>query len=226
MLNTSTSATLALSKGGWGKVALSCLILGLIAGDVSGCAPSASQSAASVARTASAPPPPRIQTASTATAALPDFAGLVERFGRAVVNVEITGHAQTASMPLTTPEDDPFSDFFRRFGIPAPVPRGEQAPILRGSGSGFIVSPDGYILTNAHVVQNADEVRVRLTDRREFQAKVIGSDGRTDVAVIKIDAKDLRGEVAKIRDGGVAALLVLRDDAQIFIPVHIGKQAK
>jgi serine protease Do len=205
MLNTSTSATIARSKGGRGSVALSCLILGLIAGDVSGCAPSTSQSATPVAATSSASAPPLTQTPATAAAALPDFTGLVDRFGKAVVNVEITGRKHTVSAPLTRPDEDPFFDFFRRFGTPVPVPRAEDAPILRGSGSGFIVSPDGYILTNAHVVENADEVRVRLTDRREFQAKVIGSDQRTDVAVIKIDAKDLPvvhiGDHTQLRPG-------------------------
>jgi serine protease Do len=137
---------------------------------------------------------------------LPDFTSLVERFGKAVVNVEITGRQRAISNPFPAPGEDPFYEFFRRFGIPRPVPPPkEQAPILRGSGSGFIVSPDGYILTNAHVVDNADEVRVRLTDRREFPAKVIGSDRRTDVAVIKIDAKDLPvvriGDHTKLRPG-------------------------
>ena len=86
--------------------------------------------------------------------------------------------------------NDPFYDFFRRFGIPPPEQGGPRAPV-RGAGSGFIVSADGYILTNTHVVANADEVTVRLTDRREFPAKVIGADERTDVAVIKINATNL-----------------------------------
>jgi serine protease Do len=89
--------------------------------------------------------------------------------------------------------EGPFSDFFRRFGVPAPEsgpPQGEMPPV-RGAASGFIVSEDGYILTNAHVILQADEVTVRLTDRREFQAKVVGVDARTDVAVIKIDADKL-----------------------------------
>jgi serine protease Do len=122
--------------------------------------------------------------------ALPDFSSLVDRYGDAVVNVEVTGtvHNETSDEGGTS-EDDALRDFFRRFGLPGPegMPRGGE-PILRGNGSGFIVSKDGYILTNAHVVAEADEVMVRLTDRREFPAKVIGSDTRTDVAVIKIDA--------------------------------------
>jgi serine protease Do len=130
----------------------------------------------------------------------------VERFGKAVVNVEITGRPRTASNAQPAPGEDPFFDLFRRFGITPPVPPPEsQAPNLRRTGSGFIQSPDGNIHTNAHVVENADDVRVRLTDRREFTAKVIGSDRRTDVAVIKIDAKNLPvvhiGDHTKLRPG-------------------------
>src|SRR5690606_19823721 len=83
---------------------------------------------------------------------------------------------------------DPFHEFFRRFGIPQPPQGGAPS---QGVGSGFIISPDGTILTNAHVVQNASEVRVKLNDRREFAAKVVGVDAQTDIAVLKIDADDL-----------------------------------
>ena len=84
------------------------------------------------------------------------------------------------------PEDDPFYEFFRRF---APqMPREQESQSL---GSGFIISSDGYILTNAHVVDHADKITVRLTDKREFKAKVIGADKRTDVALLKIDASGL-----------------------------------
>jgi serine protease Do len=136
--------------------------------------------------------------------ALPNFTSLVERFGNAVVNVEVVGFARfTGNGPLSS--DDPLLDFFRRFGIPAPDGSQGEAPLVRGAGSGFIVSEDGYILTNAHVVAEADEVTVRLTDRREFPAKVIGSDARTDVAVLKIDAKNLPtvriGDQTKLRTG-------------------------
>ena len=132
--------------------------------------------------------------------ALPDFTQLVERYGPAVVNVEVVEKARpTAGGPPGLSPDDPFYDFFRRFGLPAPgqSPHGNQ-PAVRGAGSGFVVSSDGYILTNTHVVANADEVTVRLTDRREYPAKVIGADERTDVAVIKIDAVSL--PVVKIGD--------------------------
>jgi serine protease Do len=133
-------------------------------------------------------------------AALPDFAALAEHYGPAVVNVAIVGKQQAvADFPGMSP-NDPFGDFFRRFG----QPRGAPQPV-RGEGSGFIVSPDGYILTNAHVVQNADEVTVKTTDRREYTAKVVGVDEQTDVAVLKIDAENLPtvrlGDPEKLRPG-------------------------
>jgi serine protease Do len=125
-----------------------------------------------------------------AAAQLPDFTELVEKQGSTVVNISTT---QMVRSPLGTPqipqlqEDDPFYEFFRRF-IPNPGPREFQSDSL---GSGFIISNDGYILTNAHVVEAADEITVKLNDKREFKAKVIGSDRRTDVALIKIDASGL-----------------------------------
>ena len=132
---------------------------------------------------------------------LPDFSALVEQVGPAVVNISVTqkvarGGATSGEDPFA---DDPFYDFLRRFGIPAPgTPgngggRGGRAPeqIQQGVGSGFIVSADGYVLTNAHVVDGATEVTVKLTDKRDFKAKVVGSDKRTDVALLKIDASGL-----------------------------------
>ena len=138
--------------------------------------------------------------------ALPDFSPLVEKYGPAVVNVEVVEKAQPQGGPQGLSPNDPFYDFFRRFGIPTPD-QGQRgnAPPVRGAGSGFIVSADGYILTNTHVVGNADEVTVRLTDRREFPAKVVGADERTDVAVIKISAANLPtvklGDPSKVRPG-------------------------
>ena len=131
---------------------------------------------------------------------MPDFSALVERYGPAVVNVEVVERPQSAGRGGPDLDNDPLNDFFRRFGIPNPGQGVQQrnAPPARGTGSGFIVSPDGYILTNAHVVSSAQTVTVRLTDRREFQAKVVGQDERTDVAVIKIDAQNL--PVVKIGD--------------------------
>ncbi|MFH7043929.1 Do family serine endopeptidase [Paucibacter sp. JuS9] len=124
---------------------------------------------------------------------LPDFAAIAAKQGAAVVNISVTGAVKaTANRRQQQPqfdEDDPFSEFFRRFQIPN-QPGQRQMP-MRGQGSGFIISDDGVILTNAHVVRDAQEVSVKLTDRREFRAKVLGTDPKTDVAVLKIEAKNL-----------------------------------
>jgi serine protease Do len=145
-------------------------------------------SSAPAASTSAASEKPR-KAEVAAQHGLPDFTGLVHRYGDAVVNVRIIGHGEA------DPNEQALLDFFKRFhrGTPDDGPQsGEgEGPVMRGTGSGFIVSPDGYILTNAHVVAEADEVTVKLTDRREFPAKVVGSDTRSDVAVIKIDARDL-----------------------------------
>lgn len=123
---------------------------------------------------------------------LPDFTDLVEKQSPAVVNVSITQTvSQDAVFPQipNLPEGDPFFDFFRRFRPPqGGFPHEFES---KSQGSGFIISADGYILTNAHVANGVDEVTVRLTDKREFRAKVIGKDRRTDVALIKIDATGL-----------------------------------
>jgi len=136
--------------------------------------------------------------------ALPDFAGLAEHYGPAVVNVAVVGKRQQVDLPEGMSPNDPFFEFFRRFGQPGPRGNG-NVPQARGEGSGFIVSADGYILTNAHVVENADEVTVRTTDRREYTAKVVGVDAQTDVAVLKIEAKNLPtvrlGDPSKLRPG-------------------------
>jgi len=130
-------------------------------------------------------------TARTAVAALPDFSSMVDQYGPAVVNITVTGSTPVANRGghgmQDDDSDDPFAPFFRRFQMPMP----QNPQPMRGEGSGFIVSPDGYIFTNAHVVANAKIVTVKLTDRREFQAKVIGQDEKSDVAVVKIDAKNL-----------------------------------
>ena len=135
---------------------------------------------------------------------LPDFATLVEQVGPAVVNVSVVEKSQRRGR-VSDDADDPVQEFFRRFGMPqSPQGRGEYQP-RQGEGSGFIVSADGYILTNAHVVADADEVTVRTTDRREYPAKVVGLDRRTDVAVLKIEGKQLPvvrlGDPAKLRPG-------------------------
>jgi serine protease Do len=144
-----------------------------------------------------------VQTAApTPVVALPDFSALVDSYGPAVVNISVTQNIKTASAGTREfDRNDPFFEFFRRFGLPVP----DSAPPFNGLGSGFIVSPDGTILTNAHVVADAADVTVRLTDRREFTAKVIGADPQTDIAVLKIDARNLPtvrlGDSDKVRVG-------------------------
>ncbi len=144
------------------------------------------------------------QVQRSAAGALPDFSALVEQNGPAVVNISTTAAPVRTQMQLPQipgEPGDPIQEFFRRFQIP--MPQGDA--IRRGVGSGFIVSADGYILTNAHVVDDANEVTVKLTDKREFKAKVIGVDRRTDVALVKIDARNLPmvriGDASKARVG-------------------------
>jgi serine protease Do len=124
-----------------------------------------------------------------AAAGLPDFAAIVAKNGPAVVNISVSGHTKVAmqQMPELDP-DDPMNEFFRRFQPPGQA--GGEMP-TQGMGSGFIIRPDGLVMTNAHVVDGASEVTVKLTDKREFKAKVIGIDKPTDTAVLKIDAKNL-----------------------------------
>ncbi len=144
---------------------------------------------------------------------LPDFTELVERVGPAVVNIRTLEKSTRAGGP--TGELPPaLEDFFRRFGNPfpgTPDPRrgnprgGDEEPQQRGIGSGFILSADGFVMTNAHVVDGADEVLVTLTDKREFKARIVGADRRTDVAVVKIEASGLPfvklGDVNRLKVG-------------------------
>ncbi len=137
---------------------------------------------------------------------LPDFTELYEQQGAAVVSIDVTQKAKRSSQFPELSEDDPFYEFFRRFG---PTPRGggprQREQEQQSTGSGFILSPDGYILTNAHVVDDSSEVTVKLTDKREFKAKVVGVDKRTDVALLKIDVSGLQkvliGDPDKLKVG-------------------------
>ena len=142
---------------------------------------------------------------------LPDFPDLVDQVGPAVVNIRTLEKIKPSS---DTGNDEQMLEFFRRFGIPVPpnlprTPRPDRGQPEegqpRGVGSGFILSADGFVMTNAHVVDGADEVLVTLTDKREFKAKIIGADKRTDVAVVKIEATGLPavkiGDINRIRVG-------------------------
>jgi serine protease Do len=144
-----------------------------------------------------------------------DVADLVEKQGPTVVNISTTRlvkHGQEG-MPFVLPDEEDLHEFLRRF-FPG-GPGGKRGPMpevpARGAGSGFIVSSDGYIMTNEHVVKDADEVVVKLTDKRAFTAKVVGTDPRTDVAVIKITANDLPavklGDPSKLRVGEAVAAI-------------------
>jgi serine protease Do len=180
---------------------ISLLAAALAAGCKESVTPTASGTTGAAAAGASAAAP-----AAPAMLSVPDFASIVEANKGAVVNITATRNAP-APMAGAGDEDDennPLFEFFRRFqgqGPQGPMPR---LP-MQGMGSGFIVNPDGVILTNAHVVEGADEVQVRLTDRREFKGKVVGVDKLADVAVVKIDAKGLPaaklGDPSKIRVG-------------------------
>ena len=147
---------------------------------------------------------------------LPDFTELVERVGPSVVNIRTLERSGRNAVPGGgggSGIDPNMEEFFRRFGIPLPGGRGnprggngaDDEPQQRGVGSGFILSADGYVMTNAHVVEGADELLVTLTDKREFKAKVVGADKRTDVAVVKIEATGLPavklGDINRLKVG-------------------------
>ncbi|HET6719662.1 MAG TPA: DegQ family serine endoprotease [Rhodocyclaceae bacterium] len=162
-----------------------------------GCSPSNNAQTA----TPVAAPAPSGGAASSGPAVgvmLPDFAALVEKHSPAVVNISTTQQVRRRGPRGTVPglpnipglpDDEALQEFFKRFIPRGDLPEGHPAP--QSLGSGFIISADGVVLTNAHVVDDAEEVTVRLNDKREFKAKILGTDKRTDVAVLKIDAKDL-----------------------------------
>ena len=168
------------------------------------------------------PAQPVVAQSAPQPRSLPDFTDLVEQVSPAVVNIRTTERSRSAAVgPGGGQMDEEMQEFFRRFfGVPMPNvpgtpgtprqrpnPRGgeEERESPRGVGSGFILTADGFVMTNAHVVEGADEVTVTLPDRREFKAKIVGADKRTDVAVVKIDATGLphvrMGDVSKLKVG-------------------------
>ncbi|MFO1465124.1 MAG: DegQ family serine endoprotease [Steroidobacteraceae bacterium] len=193
----------------WTLAAVAAAMIGLVlhqgtaAQDVAAGPESAPRLLAAAPAAPASPAPVAVQApAGTRVTGLPDFSQLVAENGNAVVNISVVEKQQRAQDGGEMDESgDPLSQFFHRFGVPNP---GRQAP-AKGIGSGFIISSDGYVLTNAHVVADAATVTVKLTDRREFSAKVVGVDKRSDVALIKIDAKGLPkvhfGDPTKLRPG-------------------------
>jgi serine protease Do len=141
---------------------------------------------------------PAAAQSAAAASALPDIASIVQRYGPAVVNITTAGTRRGAGGAQA-----PLPEFFRGLPFPFAVPQPEVP--VQGQGSGFVVSADGIVLTNAHVVRDADEITVKLTDRREFRAKLLGADPATDVAVLRIEATDLPtvrlGDPSRVRVG-------------------------
>ncbi len=155
---------------------------------------------------------PKPAEAADAMKALPDFTELVESVGPSVVNIRTSEHLKAKANGATPEIDEQMQEFLRRFGIPIPrrnAPPGQgnddEQPERKGVASGFILSTDGFVMTNAHVVAGTDEVWVTLTDKREFKAKVVGVDERSDVAVLKIEATGLPavkiGDVSRLKVG-------------------------
>ena len=168
----------------------------------SGAAHAAPSKASSGAAPVATAPAAAAATTVNPVAALPDFSGMVQKYGPAVVNITVTTKVSTAWQGDDNGDNgdngsgngnedpfgpnSPFAPFFKNFRFQAPRPEP-----MHGEGSGFIISSDGLIMTNAHVVRGASEVTVRLTDRREYPAKVIGIDARSDIALIRIKATNL-----------------------------------
>jgi len=159
-----------------GYVALCAISLGLGAASVLG-AP----------EDKTAPPAPR-PVVALGNVPITGYADLVDRVNPAVVTVFVTGHAAVQGFGDAFGGDSPFDEFFRRFGIPNPGAQREDEP-FRALGSGFVLDSDGYVVTNDHVIDHATSIKVKLNDDTEYDAKVVGTDSRTDIALLKIDAK-------------------------------------
>ncbi|MEY4122974.1 MAG: putative periplasmic serine endoprotease DegP-like precursor, partial [Pseudomonadota bacterium] len=156
-----------------------------------------------------------LPVAAQTVRALPDFTDLVEQVGPSVVNIR-TLEKTTARDTQANGPDEEMQELFRRFfGVPLPMPNAPrqqrpnrpqpEEPQPKGVGSGFILSSDGFVMTNAHVVEGADQVLVTLPDKREFKARIVGADKRSDVAVVKIEASGLPavkiGDVNRLKVG-------------------------
>lgn len=173
----STNRSTKTSRPAIARVTLALLAAGAIGGASLAAYSGAAQAQATLAQSA----------APIGTVTTPDFAQINKLYGPAVVNITVKGTEKVSDN-----QDNPFQQFFGQFpGFPGMPQGGSHMVPMEGVGSGFIVSPNGLIITNAHVVKNAKSVVVKLTDRREYRAKVLGSDPQTDVAVIKIDATGL-----------------------------------
>ena len=175
-------------------------------------ATAAATSAVVLSATAQVPAPSAAPAPQMVTG-LPDFTTLVDAVGPAVVSIEANIGGGPASNQPALEDDEEMPEFFRRFFGPG-MPMPQMPPGGRGRGismgTGFIISADGYVLTNHHVVDGADDVTVRLSDRREFKAKVVGSDAQSDVALLKVSASGLailrHGDTPPVRAGpGVAS---------------------
>ncbi|WP_426211775.1 Do family serine endopeptidase [Massilia sp. TWP1-3-3] len=178
------------------RLTLALVAAGAIGGAVGAITVNHNSAVAAVPVVAAAAPATAAPAPLGAGVVLPDFTQIVSRNGPAVVNIRVMGSTKTAlaergQRAPQFDEDDPFFEFFRRFQGPQNNARAQRDRPVFGAGSGFIISPDGVILTNAHVVRDATEVTVKLQDRREYRARVLGSDPKTDVAVLKIDANNL-----------------------------------
>lgn len=176
------------------------LAAGLSAGLAAGCTGTSDASITSAANATTVRVNSNVNREPTASITLPNFTSLVDKYGAAVVNISVTGDMKIGDDHSLFPDinpDDLFRQFFRRFQ----EPRLSSTVPIHSLGSGFIVSSDGVILTNAHVVDSAKEVTVKLVDKREFKAKVIGKDDASDVAVLKIDARNL--PVVKLGDSSL-----------------------
>lgn len=159
------------------------ILLSFLASTLSACQEEAKQAPTQTPPAQTQAPAKYVEKSDTPKMLLADFSSLMENEGAAVVSIETRSQSRNSNFNLNLPPNDPLADMFRRLLPPEPM---EQS-----SGSGFIISPDGFILTNAHVISNANEILVSLPDQRKLPAKLMGKDPRTDIALLKIEAQNL-----------------------------------